>query len=103
MSQAEEKFREIRAERNVARAAFDSRLAAVKADYAARGISGRVTDRVTAEAMDALHSGLDVAKDQKAMIGATAGATVGMIVLWLCRKPVITAIISALRSDEPAQ
>ena len=99
MSKAEAKFREIRSARNTTRAAFDRRLAAVKADYAKRGIGGRITDRVTAEAMDALHSGLDVAKDQKAMIGAT----VGVLILWLCRKPVITAVISVLSSDETAQ
>ena len=94
MNQAE--FRKLRDQRHAARAAFEARLMAVKADYAKRGIGGRVTDRVTIEAMDALYEGLETAKDQKAVIGLSTA----VLILWFIRKPVIAGIYHILNRQD---
>lgn len=74
-----------RVSRDAARTAFHTRLEQVKTDLAARGVGGRVADRIGEEAVDALDYTMDVARDSKGIIAGTLAA----IVLWLFRNPII--------------
>ena len=83
MSKAEERLAEHRGLRGLARGLFDSRLAQVRADLTARSIGGRVKAKAQSEVFKALDTGLDVAKDSKGIIAATAGA----LLVWAFRAP----------------
>ncbi len=74
-----------RLSRDAARAAFHARLEQVKADLAARGVGGRVADKIGEEAVDALDYTMDIARDSKGIIAGTLAA----IMLWLFRNPII--------------
>ena len=92
MSEPETSLAADRATRNSARSLFDARLAQVKSDDAARGIGGRIKDRVIADAQNAASTSLEIAKAQKGVVAGTAAA----LALWLARKPIL-AWVSALR------
>ncbi len=78
----EQRLIEDRALRNAARSVFDTNMAQVRADLAARGIAGRVADNVKKDTTDALVQGLAIASESKGIV-----AGVGMALLaWLCRK-----------------
>ena len=83
MSKAEERLAEHRGLRGLARGLFDSRLAQVRADLTARSIGGRVKAKAQSEVFKTLDTGLDVAKDSKGIIAATAGA----LLVWAFRAP----------------
>lgn len=84
-----------RVSRDAARAAFHTRLEQVKTDLAARGVGGRVADRIGEEAVDALDYTMDIARDSKGIIAGTLAA----IMLWLFRNPII-AWAEGLFSEE---
>lgn len=88
MSMAEDQLAKDRGLRGSARGLFDTRLAQVKADLAARSIGGRVKAKAQDEAFKALDTGIDVAKESKGIIAATAGA----LLLWLFRVPLVGLI-----------
>lgn len=71
--------------RNAARAAFDARLAKVRGDLEARGVGGRIADKVGEDARQALDQALDVAKESKGVIAGTVAA----LALWFLRHPII--------------
>lgn len=71
--------------RDAARATLQRRLDQVKVDLAARGVGGRVADRISEEAVEALDYTLEVARDSKGIIAGTLAA----LVLWLFRNPII--------------
>jgi hypothetical protein len=79
-----------RARRDAARAVFDTRLAAIKADLDARGLGSRVAGTVVGEASDAIDVGLDVAREHKGLIAGTIGA----LLLWIFRQPLFGAAVS---------
>lgn len=83
MSKAEDQLAQNRSLRGSARGLFDARLAQVKADLAARSVGGRVKAKAKDEAFKALDTGLDVAKESKGIIAATAGA----VLVWVFRAP----------------
>lgn len=83
MSKAEEQLAEHRGLRGSARGLFDTRLAQVKADLTARSIGGRVKAKAQSEVFKTLDTGIDVAKDSKGIIAATAGA----LLVWVFRAP----------------
>lgn len=102
MSKAEDQLAEHRSLRGSARGLFDTRLAQVKADLAARSISGRVKAKAKDEAFKALDTGIDVAKESKGIIAATGGA----LLVWVFRAPLIEMmkelfVPSAVQEDEP--
>lgn len=92
MTKAERRLSEDRALRNQARGLFDGRLAQVKADLAARSVPGRIKHAAQEKAFDAVDEAVDLAKNSKGLIAATAGA----LALWFFRKP----LLQWLRDDE---
>lgn len=85
MSESERRLSEDRANRQLARGLFDTRLYQVKTDLAARGIGGRIKDKAQEEAFKAIDQGVDIAKESKGIIAATVGA----LALWFLRKPLL--------------
>jgi hypothetical protein len=98
MSEAESRLAQHRDQRGSARGLFDTRLAQVKADLAARSIPGRVKAKAQGEVFKALDTGLDVAKESKGIIAATAGA----VLIWAFRAPLLGAL-RGLLGQAPVQ
>lgn len=88
MSEAEERLAQHRNLRGTARGLFDTRLAQVKADLAARSVGGRIKAKAKDEAFKAFDTGIDVAKESKGVIAATTGA----ILVWVFRAPLLRAV-----------
>lgn len=88
-------FADARRTRDAARSTFDSRLAQVRADLEARGVGGRIADKVGEEARIVLDEGLAIAAESKGIIAGMVAATS----VWLLRHPIMNWIGSAL---EPA-
>ncbi len=84
-----------RAERDVAKARLDTQVARLKADYEERGIGGRIADEFSVKAAAALDEAADVAGESKGIIAGT----IGLLALWFLRKPILSALESALGSD----
>lgn len=85
MNEAERRLSEDRSLRRSARGLFDRRLAQVKADYAARGVPDRIKAKAASESRKALDTALDVASESKGIIAATIGA----LMLWFFRNPIL--------------
>lgn len=83
MSEAESRLAEDRANRKAARGLFDSRLAQVKTDLAARGVPGRIKAKATDEMAKGIEQGVTIAKESKGIIAGTAAA----LALWFFREP----------------
>ena len=99
MSMAEQQLLAARSARDTARAALDLRTAHVKDDVEARGIGGRVADRLGEEAREGLDQAIEVAGDSKLLVGAIAGG----LALWFLRHPIIAWIeerIDELQDEE---
>lgn len=87
MTKGEDRLAQDRSLRGSARGLFDNRLAQVKADLAARGVGGRIKAKAKAETFKALDTGVDIASESKGIIAATVGA----LLIWAFRKPLIQA------------
>jgi hypothetical protein len=85
MSPLASQLDQARQARDSARAAFDARLGRLKSDLEARGVGGRIADKIGEEAHGALDQALDVAKESKGVIAGTAAA----LALWFLRHPII--------------
>ena len=83
MSDTERRLIEDRANRAAARQLVDSGVAQVKTDLAARGIGGRIKDSVLHEADEAVHTGIAVAKENKAVVAGTFS----VLLVWWLRGP----------------
>lgn len=88
MSDAEGRFSADRGNRNAARGLFDRRLARVKEDLAARSVPQRIKAKAQDEVFKAADLAIDVAKESKGIIAASAGA----IALWVFREPLIRSV-----------
>ncbi len=95
MSTAEEVLA-TRARRDVARAAFDSRLAQVRADIDARSVGSRIADRLADEARMIVDDGLAVAGESKGII---AGVGV-LLAAWLLRNPILAWLADRLAEHD---
>lgn len=98
MNAAERRLSEDRSTRNTARGVFDANLAQVKADLEARSIPGRIADKADREVREAIATGLDVASESKGIIAGTLGA----LVLWFFREPLLAQLKDLFASGEPA-
>lgn len=96
MSEAERQLAEDRAMRKQARGLFEARLEQVKADYAARGIGGRIKAKLTDQVFDAADHAIDVARENKGVIAATAGA----LAVWLFRAPLLSLFRTVTKCDQ---
>ena len=79
-----------RANREAARRVFSTRLERIKADIDARGIGSRVAGTMVEEVSGAVDMGLDVARERKGLIAGTIGA----LLLWVFRQPLIAGAAS---------
>ena len=87
---------EARQARDAARATFDANLAQVKDDLAARGVGGRVADRLGEDARTVLGEALDIAGESKGVIAGT----VAMLALWFLRQPIIAWVAGMIQDDD---
>jgi hypothetical protein len=96
MSKLARQLQSDRAARDSAKAELDSRLAQVRGDLDARGIGGRVADRVVADATDMALEAAEVAQAHKGVIAGTIAA----LVLWLFRQPIMAQLDRLLGRTE---
>ena len=85
-----------KAVRNEARRAFDSRFAQVRQDLDARGVGGRITDKLGEDARDMLSEAKDIAAESKGVIAGTIAA----LALWFFREPIIAWLDDRLEFDK---
>ena len=90
-------LREDRALRDAARESFDANVAQVKADFAARGIGGRIAARVTREVRTTAVQAAEIADDNRGIVVGTLSA----LAFWFARKPLqrLAAAVKARFSD----
>ncbi|WP_246543638.1 hypothetical protein [Novosphingobium profundi] len=79
----------------MAKAAFDSRYRAIRADMEERGIAGRIIDETIEKAVGIVDEAVEVAEEHPALVGGTLAA----LMLWIFRNPLIAWIGSVLRTD----
>lgn len=101
MSESERNLAADRANRNAARGLFDARLARVKGEVAEHGgLSGKIKDDLLNRAAQAGRQGLEIAADNKAVVGGTLAA----VGLWFMRRPLLRTIRSWISGpDQPAE
>ena len=83
MNEAERRLIGDRQHRQAARQLVETGVEQVKADLAARGISGRIKETVTKEADEAVATGLAVARENKAVVAGTFS----VLLVWCLRGP----------------
>ncbi len=74
--------------RDTAKAVFDARYGALKADFEARGLAGRILDEAIEQAADMLDEAVTVVEEHPVAIGGTFAA----VLLWFLRNPIIAGI-----------
>ena len=88
MSRLAKRVEGARAKRDVARGAFDLRLAQVREDLDARGIGGRIADRIGQDAREAFDEAIEVANHNRGVVAGTIAA----LAIWLFRHHIIAWI-----------
>lgn len=84
-----------RAVRDAAKAEWEARLALVKADVDARGVGGRIADRVGEQAVETLEQAIDIAEQNRGVIAGTIVA----LAVWFLRHPIIAWIDGILGAE----
>jgi hypothetical protein len=87
-----------RAARNAARSTFDTRLAGIRQDLDARGIGGRIADRIGEDARKIMEEAVEIAGNSRGIIAGTIAA----VALWIFHKPVIAWMLTLLDKEEEA-
>ena len=82
--------------RDSARDVFEVRLAQVQDDLAARGIGGRLADRVGEGARETFDHALEVADEHPGVIAGTFAA----LLLWIMRTPLMGWLNGRFAQDE---
>jgi len=82
-----------RAVRNSVRGRFDERLQQVRDDLDARGVGGRIADRISQDARDIFEEGLDVVDQNRGVVAGTIAA----LAIWFLRNPILASIEKLLR------
>lgn len=90
---------EARTARDAARGIFDARLDQVRRDLDARGLGGRVADRLGEDARFALDEAIDVATESKGIIAGT----IAVLALWFMRHPIFAWISGMIQEDAGEQ
>jgi len=85
-----------RAIRNAARARFESHLAQVRSDLDARGLGGRIADKIGADAAAVIEEGVEIADQHRGIVAGTIAA----LALWFLRNPIIAWLDAMLGKDE---
>jgi hypothetical protein len=79
------RMEQARLARSQARASLDGGVAQVKADLAARGVGGRIADKASDTATEALAVAIEVADNNRAVVAGTIAA----LGVWFMRRPII--------------
>jgi hypothetical protein len=87
-----------RAARNAARSAFDNRLAGIREDLDARGVGGRIADRIGDDAREMMEEAIEIADNSRGIIAGTIAA----VALWIFHKPVIAWVLTLLNKEKEA-
>jgi hypothetical protein len=95
MNRPEQQLEVLRMARDAARGAFDARFEQVRSDLEARGVGGRIVDKLGEDARDALGQALDVARESKGVVAGTVAA----LALWLLRHPIVAWADGLLERD----
>lgn len=82
--------------RDAARGAFDQRFALVKRDLEARGVGGRIADKIGEDARDIFNEAVEVASAHRGVVAGTIAA----VAIWIFRNPIITGIELLLDRDD---
>lgn len=83
--------------RNEARDLLSRHLAQVQEDTEARGIGGRIADRIGDQTREAVDHALEIADENPGIIAGT----IAVLTLWFLRHPIATWLDALLReSDE---
>jgi hypothetical protein len=80
--------------RNAARDAFDSRRSRIRQDLDARGVGGRIADKLGADAVSAYEEAVAIAEQNKGIVAGTITA----LVVWFLRNPLL-ALLDSLGSE----
>lgn len=96
MNRLADELAQDRALRDAALAVFRTDLAFVREDIQARGVGGRIADRIGDSAKDMLDDAVDYAEDNRGMVAAAIAA----IVLWFARAPLLNGLAQILGLDE---
>jgi len=96
MSVADQKLVDDRALRDAALKIFQEDLRFIRADLDARGIGGRIADRLGDSALDMFDEAVDYAETNKGAVAAGMAA----IVLWFARAPILHGVAQLLGLDE---
>ncbi len=82
----------VKLERDAAKLRLDNKVASLKADYDERGLGGMIIDEISSQATVTMDEAADFVGQSKGIIAVT----VGILALWFCRVPIISALSSAL-------
>lgn len=85
-----------RALRDAALDVFRADLAFIREDIKARGVGGRIADRIGDSAMEMLDDAVDYAEDNRGQVAAAVAA----IVLWFARAPLLNGLSQIFGSDD---
>ena len=101
MSVSETHLAEDKALRDAALAVFQADLKFIRQDLDARGIGGRIADRLGDATLDMVDEAADYAEDNKGQVAAALAA----IVLWFARAPILHGLAGLLgiEVDDPEQ
>lgn len=98
MTESENRLAADRANRKAARGLFDSRIAQVKADLAARSVPGRIKAKATDEVAKGIEQGVTIAKESKGIIAGTVAA----LALWFFRAPLLAWVKDLIAGKQDA-
>jgi hypothetical protein len=96
MSALERRLAEDRALRDAALGVFRTDLAFIREDLNARGVGGRIADRIGDSAKDMLDDAVDYAEDNRGQVAAAIAA----IVLWFARAPLLNGLAQIFGFDD---
>ena len=96
MSALADEVLQARAARDAAKATWEARLAQVRADVDARGVGGRIADRVSEQAVETLDQAIDIAAQNRGVIAGTVVA----LALLILRHPIIGWIDALLGPEQ---
>lgn len=85
----EQRMREDRMLRDAAHALVEADIANLRASLAGRSIQGRIADRISEGAADALDEAIEIAENHRGVIAAIIAG----IVLWLARNPILDLLL----------
>lgn len=91
MAGADQRIAEARARRDAARAALDGRIALFKPAT----LRGRALEMARSQTVDALETGLDIARESKGVIAGVIAA----LGLWFMRRPLLAWLDGLLGAD----